>query len=103
MPASPPRLLDQVRDAIRLRHDSPRTEEAYVAWIRRYILFHGKHHPRDMGAPEVESFLTHLAVARHVSASTQSQAFAALLFLHRHVLRSPLDTPVAPHPAPAPP
>ncbi len=95
MPSSPPRLLDQVRDAIRRRHYSPRTEEAYVAWIRRYILFHDKRHPRDMGAPEIEAFLTDLAVKRHVAASTQNQAFAALLFLYRHVLNVPLDDRIA--------
>ena len=81
-----PRLLDQVRQQIRLRHYSFRTEKAYVGWIRRFILFHGKRHPREMGAPEIEAFLSHLAVERHVSASTQNQAFNALLFLFKHVL-----------------
>jgi integron integrase len=81
-----PKLLDQVRDAIRTRHYSYRTEEAYVHWIRRYILFHGKRHPAEMGAAEVSAFLSSLATASHVSASTQNQALAALLFLYREVL-----------------
>jgi len=87
VPAQKPRLLDQVRDAIRTRHYSYRTEEAYVGWIRRFILFHGKRHPAEMGKPEIEQFLTALAVERHVSASTQNQALAAVLFLYQHVLR----------------
>jgi integron integrase len=80
------RLLDQVRDAIRLRHYSYRTEQQYLAWIRRYILFHGRRHPRDLAGVHVEAFLTHLAVDRHVTAATQAQALAALLFLYKHVL-----------------
>jgi integrase len=87
-PTRPPqKLLDQVRDLMRLKHYSRRTEESYVNWIRRYILFHGKKHPRDMGAPEIEAFLTHLAVKEKVAASTQNQAFSALLFLYREVLQ----------------
>jgi len=86
----PPKLLDRVRTAIRVRHYSPRTEEAYVQWIRRFILYHGKRHPSAMGASEVNAFLSHLAVERTVSASTQNQALAALLFLYRHVLQEPL-------------
>jgi hypothetical protein len=82
----PRKLLDQVRDAIRLRHYSYRTEETYVQWIRRYILFHNKRHPKDMGNPEIEAFLTHLAVTGNVAASTQNQAFSAILFLYRSVL-----------------
>ncbi|MGH7354299.1 MAG: integron integrase [Candidatus Rokuibacteriota bacterium] len=82
----PPRLLDRVRAAIRARHFSRRTEESYVAWIRRYILFHGKRHPAEMSAPEVTRFLTSLAVDGHVAASTQNQALSALLFLYRQVL-----------------
>jgi len=82
----PPRLLDRVRLAARRRHMSHRTEQSYVAWVRRFILFHGKRHPRDMGAPEVIAFLSHLAVDRKVSAATQNQALAALLFLYRDVL-----------------
>src|SRR2546422_3307327 len=81
-----PRLLDRVREAVRARHYSRRTEKAYVAWIRRYILFHGKRHPREMSAPEVSRFLTALAVEGKVTASTQNQALSALLFLYRNVL-----------------
>src|SRR3989442_10547799 len=81
-----PRLLDRVRDAIRARHYSRRTEDAYVGWIRRYIFFHGKRHPAEMGAPEVARFLSSLAVDGHVAASTQNQALSALLFLYREVL-----------------
>ena len=81
-----PRLLDTVRDAIRVRHYSPRTERAYLGWIRRYILFHDKRHPVEMGAAEVTRFLSSLAVDGKVSASTQNQALAALLFLYGHVL-----------------
>ena len=78
-----PRLLDRVRHAIRVRHYSIRTEEAYVGWIRRFILFHCNRHPVELGAPDISRFLTALAVERHVSASTQNQALAALLFLYR--------------------
>jgi site-specific recombinase XerD len=80
------KLLDQVRDAIRLKHYSYRTEQTYVDWVYRFILFHGKRHPKDIGAPEVEAFLTYLAVQRHVAASTQNQALCALIFFYRHVL-----------------
>lgn len=82
----PPRLLDRVREAIRVRHYSYRTEQQYVAWIRRFILFHGKRHPLTMGGPEVSAFLSHLAADRDVAAATQAQALAAMLFLYRHVL-----------------
>jgi len=85
-PAAKPKLLDQVRDAIRTRHYSYRTEEAYVGWIRRFIFFHQKRHPAEMGAREVSAFLSSLATDAHVSASTQNQALAALLFLYREVL-----------------
>jgi integrase len=86
-PSSPaPKLLDQVRDRIRVKHYSIRTETQYVQWIRRFILFHGKRHPLDLGAPEVEAFLTHLAVEGNVAAATQNQALSALLFLYREVL-----------------
>ena len=81
-----PRLLDRVRGAIRARHMSRSTEESYVGWIRRYILFHGKRHPAEMGAPEVTRFLTALAVHGKVAGSTQNQALSALLFLYRRVL-----------------
>lgn len=88
--AGSPRLLDQVRGKIRLKHYSLRTEQAYSDWIRRFIHFHGKRHPREMGAAEVESFLTHLAVVGKVAASTQNQAKSALLFLYKEVLESEL-------------
>lgn len=85
-----PKLLDQVRNKIRVKQYSIRTEQAYIGWIKRYIFFHDKNHPSDLGKDEIESFLTHLAVERNVSASTQNQAFNALLFLYNHVLE--LDT-----------
>ena len=78
----PKKLLDQVRDAIRMKHYSYRMEETYVQWIRRYILFHDKRHPNEMGVPEIEAFLTHLAVQQNVAAATQNQALSALLFLY---------------------
>lgn len=84
--ARPPRLLDRLRHAIRLRHYSIRTETSYVDWARRFIHFHGKRHPAQLGASEVQAFLTHLAVERSVAASTQNQAKSALLFLYREVL-----------------
>ena len=83
------KLLDRVRNAIRVRHYSPRTEEAYVGWIRRFILFHNRRHPLEMGESEIDAFLTHLATQRNVSASTQTQALSALLFLYREVLDRP--------------
>jgi integron integrase len=82
----PPRLLDRVRAALRTRHCSLRTEKAYVGWIRRYIVFHGKRHPAEMGAAEITRFLSDLAIQRNVAASTQNQALSALLFLYRDVL-----------------
>lgn len=85
-----PRLLDQLRDCIRRRHYSLRTEKVYVGWVRRYVLFHEKHHPRDMGPDEMNAFLSHLARRDKVAASTQNQALSALLFLYRHVLDAPL-------------
>lgn len=84
-PGSAPKLLDQVRARVRVKHYSIRTETAYVHWIRRFILFHGKRHPRDMGAPELEAFPTDLAVSGGVSASMRNQALSALLFLYREV------------------
>ncbi len=81
-----PRLLDRVRHKIRVKHYSIRTEQAYVDWIRRFILYHGKRHPNQMGAKEIETFLSHLAVDRNVAASTQNQALSAILFLYRDVL-----------------
>ena len=86
MEGSPPKLLDRVRTAIRVRHYSRRTEQAYVDWIRRFIVYHKKTHPAEMGAPEISAFLEWLAVRQRVSASTQNQALSALLFLYRHVL-----------------
>src|SRR5262245_21224177 len=80
------RLLDRVREALRARHYSRRTEEAYIAWIRRYIFFHDKRHPAEMGGPEVTRFLSSLAVEGRVAVSTQNQVLSALLFLYRDVL-----------------
>ena len=80
------KLLDQVRRSIRLHHYSIRTERAYVGWIRRFILFHDKRHPKDLGEQEIAAFLTWLAVDRHVAASTQDQALSALVFLYREVI-----------------
>ncbi len=81
-----PKLLDQVRNKIRVKQYSIRTEDAYCGWIKRFIIFHNKQHPKDLGKNEIETFLTHLAVERNVAASTQNQAFNALLFLYKHVL-----------------
>jgi site-specific recombinase XerD len=92
MQNQPKKLLDQVRDAIRLKHYSYRTEETYVQWIVRYILFHNKRHPKEMGVPEIEKFLTHLAVEGNVAAATQNQALNAILFLYRQVLQQELDS-----------
>jgi integron integrase len=90
-PRRPPRLLDSLREAIRARNYSPRTADAYAAWVRRYCIFHRMRHPRELGRTDVEAFLTHLANVEQVSASTQNQALAALLFLYAHVLSTPLD------------
>jgi integron integrase len=84
--SQPPKLLDQVREKLRVKHYAIRTEQSYVDWIKRYIYFHDKTHPKDLGAQDVEAFLTHLAVAGKVSASTQNQAKSAILFLYREVL-----------------
>ncbi len=86
----PPRLLDALRHAIRARHYSIRTEAAYVDWVRRFIRFHGRRHPRELGASEVAAFLTHLAVDRTVAPATQNQARSALMFLYREVLQMEL-------------
>jgi integron integrase len=88
---SQPKLLDRVRHAIRVRHYSPKTEQAYVHWIKRFILFHHKRHPAEMGNEEVSDFLSHLATHKRVSASTQNQALNAILFLYRVVLDQQLD------------
>src|SRR5690606_6233344 len=85
--ASKPKLLDEVRRLIRTKHYSKRTEEAYCDWIRRFVLFHGKRHPKEMGAEEVQAFLSHLANERNVAASTQNQALSAVLFLYKEVLK----------------
>jgi integron integrase len=85
---SGPRLLDRLREAIRMRHYSRRTEKAYVGWVRRYVVFHGKRHPSLLGKDEASAFLSHLATQGRVSASTQNQALSALLFLYRDVLAS---------------
>ena len=85
-----PKLLDRLRNAIRARHYSIRTEEAYLMWAKRFILFHNKRHPSSMGSEEVNAFLSSLALDDHVAASTQNQALNALLFLYRHVLQDPL-------------
>lgn len=87
-----PKLLDQLREALRLKHYSLKTEKSYVHWGRRFILFHKKRHPQEMGAPEVQTFLNYLAVEQHVSASTQNQALNALVFLYKHVLKRELGT-----------
>lgn len=86
-----PKLLEQARDAIRIRHYSIRTEQSYLRWMKHFILFHNKRHPAEMGEQEVTAFLSHLAVDRHVSSSTQNQALAAILFLYKEVLKLPLD------------
>ena len=81
-----PKLLDSMREALRARHYSRRTEETYCHWVKRFVYFHKMRHPKEMAEPEINAFLTHLAVKEHVSASTQNQALCALLFLYRHVL-----------------
>ena len=88
--ANKPRLLDQVRSVIRCKHYSIRTGQAYIDWIKRYIFFHGKRHPVEMGEKEVADFLSYLAVKRNVAASTQNQALCAVVFLYRHVLQKDL-------------
>lgn len=90
----PKKLLDQLRDAIRIKHYSYSTEKTYIHWAKRYILFHNKRHPAEMGVPEIEAFLSHLAQEGNVSASTQNQAFNAILFLYRNVLKIELVTPI---------
>jgi integron integrase len=85
------KLLDQLRDVLRVKHYSPRTEDTYILWVKNFILHHNKRHPREMGVAEIGQFLTHLAVTEEVSASTQNQAFSAILFLYRHVLNQQLD------------
>ncbi len=93
MAAKPPKLLDQVREILRTKHYSYRTEQAYIDWIKRFIFFHNKRHPKDMGAEEVQAFIAYLANERQVAASTQNQAFSAILFLYRYVLQKEIDLP----------
>jgi len=93
-PTPAKKLLDQVSEALRLKHYSIHTEESYLAWIKRYILFHHKRHPQDMGGPEIQAFLSHLALHENIASSTQNQALSALLFLYRDVLRLQLDYPI---------
>jgi site-specific recombinase XerD len=93
LPSSkPPKLLDRVRATMRLNRYSPRTEQVYIDWIKRYIRFHGVRHPKEMGADEVKAFLSHLATQMNVAASTQNQAFSALLFLYQEVLKERLPS-----------
>lgn len=93
-PGQQPKLLDRVRIAIRLKNYSIRTEQAYVNWIERYIRFHNLRHPQEMGVPEIEAFLAHLAVEGNVAASTQNQALSALLFLYKHLLAKELPAKI---------
>lgn len=93
-PETPPKdkkLLDQYRDALRVKQYSQRTEKTYINWVRSYILFHNKRHPKDMGIPEIREFITHLVSDKKISGSTQTQALSSILFLYRHVLRIALD------------
>ena len=83
----PQKLLDQLRDVLRVKHYSLRTEKSYINWNKRFILFHDKRHPAEMGAVEIKAFLTHLAVKRNVAASTQNQALNAIVFLYTQVLQ----------------
>jgi site-specific recombinase XerD len=105
------KLLDQLREVLRLKHDFYRTEQAYLDGVRRFLLFHDQRHPAEMGAPEIQAFLAHLAVEGNVSASTQNQALSAILFLYREVLHKEIDPvllplakrPHRPHPGRGPP
>ncbi len=90
-PPQPKKLLDRLRDQIRLKQYSPRTEKTYLHWVREYILFHNKRHPAEMRVPEINQFITHLVVERKASASTQNQAISAVLFLYRNLLSIDLD------------
>ena len=93
MHTKPQKLLDQVREAIRTKHYSYRTEQTYVEWIKRFILFHQKRHPKDMGVDEVQAYITYLANERSVAASTQNQALSAILFLYKYVLQKEIVFP----------
>jgi len=90
-PPQPKKLLDQYREVLQVKQYSRRTQETYLNWVRQFILYHNKRHPRQMGVPEINQFITHLVVERHFSASTQNQALSAILFLYRHVLQIDLD------------
>jgi integron integrase len=102
VPASPARLLDQIRTATRTRHYSIRTEDSYCDWARRFVVFNGKRHPSQMGVPEINAFLSHLAVTEQVAASTQNQALNALVFMYRYVLYQDLEGDINPIRAKAP-
>jgi site-specific recombinase XerD len=88
------KLSDRIREVIRMKHYSLRTEKTYISWIKRYMLFHHMRHPREMNTPDIEAFLSHLAMNRKVSSSTQNQAFNAILFLYRDVLCIDLKGPI---------
>jgi len=90
-PTNKPKLLERMRAALRARHYSYRTEQSYIQWVRRFILFHNKRHPAEMGTTEIEAFLSHLATNKNISVSTQNQALSALLFLYRHVLQKEIS------------
>lgn len=92
-PSKPKKLLDHLRDKIRLKQYSLRTEKTYIQWVCEYILFHNKRHPNEMGALEINQFITHLVVERKASASTQNQALSAITFLYRHILHTELQFP----------
>jgi len=94
MESGPRMLLEVVRDTLQLKHYSYRTEVSYINWIKRYLMFHNRQHPRELENAEIEAFLTYLAVEQRVAASTQNQALSALLFLYRDVLRLELDIQV---------
>jgi site-specific recombinase XerD len=93
MDAKSPKLLELVRETLRTKHYSYRTEQAYVDWIKRFIIFHNKRHPRDMGAEEVQAYITYLANERRMAASTQNQALSAIIFLYKYVLQKELILP----------
>ena len=90
----PGRLMDQVRETLRFYHYAYSTEKSYVQWILRYIRFNDRRHPKEMGKPEIERFLSHLAINRNVSASTQNQAFNAIIFLYKVVIKSPIEADI---------
>ena len=87
-----PKLLDEIRNVIRLRHYSPRTEESYINWIRRYVLFHNKKHPRDLNEKDIREFLNHLSLKQNVSYSTQNQALNAIIFMYKNVIKKDIGS-----------